>query len=84
MKNRRSDSDILRLPFRQRKNAHALRIFSQRVTLMAAFSVLATARHAACCSVLRGTSACERRSCLTSFRHQDMDDVTDACTPGVQ
>ncbi len=45
---------------------------------MAAFFCLPTARHAACCSVLRGTSACERRSYLTSFRHQDMDDVVNA------
>ncbi len=38
----------------QRKNAPASRIFSQRVTLMAAFSSPPSARHAACCSMLRG------------------------------
>ncbi len=45
---------------------------------MAAFFRLRTARHAACCSALRGTSACECASCLTPFRHQDMDDVVNA------
>ena len=48
MKNRRSDSDIRRLPFRQRKTPR-IRIFRQRVTLMAAFFRL---RHRPPCGLL--------------------------------